>query len=70
MALPPKLKNFVLFGDGFSYQGQIPEVKLPKLAIPPPRRRPPPSTSKGTHPPIQTRMNNTPFILLMKQAVI
>lgn len=32
MALPKKLKNFNLFGDGESWQGQIAELSLPKLA--------------------------------------
>lgn len=32
MALPKKLRNFNLFGDGASWQGQIAEVALPKLA--------------------------------------
>jgi len=32
MALPRKLKNFNLFGDGESYMGQVEEVKLPTLA--------------------------------------
>lgn len=31
MSLPRKLKNFVLFNDGFSYLGEVPEVNLPKL---------------------------------------
>lgn len=31
MALPRKLKNFNLFGDGESYLGQVVEVKLPTL---------------------------------------
>ncbi|RPE74632.1 phage major tail tube protein [Vulcaniibacterium tengchongense] len=31
MALPRKLKNFNLFGDGESYLGQAVEVKLPTL---------------------------------------
>lgn len=32
MALPKKLKNFNLFGDGENWQGQIAELALPKLA--------------------------------------
>lgn len=32
MALPKKLKDFNLFGDGESWQGQIAELALPKLA--------------------------------------
>lgn len=32
MALPRKLKDFNLFGDGNNWQGQIPTVGLPKLA--------------------------------------
>lgn len=31
MALPKKLKNFNLFGDGESWQGQIAEITLPDL---------------------------------------
>lgn len=31
MALPKKLKNFNLFGDGESWQGQIAELTLPEL---------------------------------------
>lgn len=31
MGLPKKLKNFVLFVDGNSYAGEVPEVTLPKL---------------------------------------
>ena len=31
MALPRKLKNFIVFKDGISYQGQAPEVTLPVL---------------------------------------
>lgn len=31
MALPRKLKNFALFGNGESYIGQVVEVKLPTL---------------------------------------
>lgn len=31
MALPKKLKNFNLFGDGESWQGQIAEIALPDL---------------------------------------
>ena len=31
MALPRKLKNFNVFGDGQSYLGQVTEVKLPTL---------------------------------------
>lgn len=31
MGLPRKLKNFVLFMDGVSYLGEVPEVTLPKL---------------------------------------
>ncbi|RFA31325.1 phage major tail tube protein [Alkalilimnicola ehrlichii] len=32
MALPKKLKNFNLFGDGNNWQGQIAEVVLPTLS--------------------------------------
>ncbi|UYF99340.1 phage major tail tube protein [Halomonas sp. GD1P12] len=32
MALPHILKDFILFGDGNNYQGQIPELTLPELA--------------------------------------
>lgn len=32
MGLPRKLKNFVLFQDGVSFLGQIPELNLPKLS--------------------------------------
>ncbi|WP_295855193.1 phage major tail tube protein [uncultured Xylophilus sp.] len=32
MTLPRKLKNFVLFNDGVSYAGEVPEVQLPKLS--------------------------------------
>lgn len=32
MGLPRKLKNFVLFMDGVSYLGEVPEVTLPKLS--------------------------------------
>lgn len=32
MGLPRKLKNFVLFADGVSYMGEVPEVSLPKLS--------------------------------------
>lgn len=32
MALPKKLKDFNLFGDGHNWQGQIAELALPKLA--------------------------------------
>jgi uncharacterized protein len=31
MALPRKLKNFMLFNDGNAYLGEVPEVTLPKL---------------------------------------
>lgn len=31
MGLPSKLKDMALFADGTSYQGQIPEISLPKL---------------------------------------
>lgn len=31
MGLPTKLKNFNMYGDGNSYQGQVSEVTLPKL---------------------------------------
>lgn len=31
MALPSKLKNFNLFGDGDSWQGRIQELAIPKL---------------------------------------
>lgn len=31
MALPRKLKNFLLFNDGVGYIGEVPEVTLPKL---------------------------------------
>jgi hypothetical protein len=31
MALPRKLKNFILFNDGRGYLGEVPEVTLPKL---------------------------------------
>lgn len=31
MALPKKLKNFALFGDGESWVGEIPSVTLPKI---------------------------------------
>lgn len=31
MALPRKLKNFVLFNDGNAYIGEVPSVTLPKL---------------------------------------
>lgn len=31
MALPRKLKNFMLFNDGLAYLGEVPEVTLPKL---------------------------------------
>lgn len=31
MGMPKKLKNFNLFGDGNSYQGEVDEVVLPKL---------------------------------------
>ncbi|MDP2128176.1 MAG: phage major tail tube protein [Pseudohongiella sp.] len=32
MALPKKLKDFNLFGDGNNWQGQIPKLTLPELA--------------------------------------
>ena len=32
MGLPSKLKNFVLFNDGTSHAGEVPEVNLPKLS--------------------------------------
>ncbi|MFA5495167.1 MAG: phage major tail tube protein [Porticoccaceae bacterium] len=32
MALPKKLKDFNLFGDGNNWQGQIPSLTLPELA--------------------------------------
>lgn len=32
MALPHKLKDFNLFGDGNSWQGQVPTLTLPELA--------------------------------------
>ena len=32
MALPKKLKDFNLFGDGENWQGQIAELNIPKLA--------------------------------------
>lgn len=32
MALPKKLKDFNLFGDGNNWQGQIAEITLPELA--------------------------------------
>ncbi|PZP30451.1 MAG: phage major tail tube protein [Roseateles depolymerans] len=32
MALPKKLKNFILFNDGRGYLGEVPEVQLPKLS--------------------------------------
>lgn len=32
MALPRKLKDFNLFGDGNNWQGQIPSLSLPELA--------------------------------------
>ncbi|NHQ90276.1 phage major tail tube protein [Janthinobacterium lividum] len=32
MGLPRKLKDFILFQDGTSYMGQVPEVTLPKLS--------------------------------------
>lgn len=32
MALPSKLKDFNLFGDGNNWQGQIAELNIPKLA--------------------------------------
>lgn len=32
MALPRVLKDFNLFGDGESYQGQVPELTLPELS--------------------------------------
>lgn len=32
MGLPKKLKNFNVFGDGESYQGEVGEVVLPKLS--------------------------------------
>ncbi|GHE20119.1 phage major tail tube protein [Halomonas urumqiensis] len=32
MALPHKLKDFNLFGDGNNWQGQIPSLTLPELA--------------------------------------
>ncbi|WP_175879404.1 phage major tail tube protein [Burkholderia sp. BCC0097] len=31
MALPSKLKNFIVFEDGVSYVGEVPEIQLPKL---------------------------------------
>lgn len=31
MALPRKLKNFMLFNDGNAYQGEVPELVPPKL---------------------------------------
>lgn len=31
MALPKKLKNFILFNDGAAYLGEVPEVTPPKL---------------------------------------
>ncbi|MGQ7261193.1 phage major tail tube protein [Vreelandella sp. V005] len=33
MALPSILKDFNLFGDGNNWQGQIPELTLPELAL-------------------------------------
>ena len=32
MALPAKLKKFMLFNDGNKYGGEVPEVALPKLS--------------------------------------
>lgn len=32
MGLPAKLKNFILFVDGGSYAGEVPELSLPKLS--------------------------------------
>ncbi|PRC90981.1 phage major tail tube protein [Solimicrobium silvestre] len=32
MGLPSKLKDFILFNDGQSYMGKVPELTLPKLA--------------------------------------
>ncbi|MDO8908902.1 MAG: phage major tail tube protein [Pseudohongiella sp.] len=32
MALPKKLKDFNLFGDGNNWQGQVPKLTLPELA--------------------------------------
>lgn len=32
MALPSKLKNFVMFSDGYNHVGKIPEITLPKLS--------------------------------------
>ena len=32
MALPKKIKNFILFNEGNSYLGEVPEVQLPKLS--------------------------------------
>ncbi|KML20258.1 MULTISPECIES: phage major tail tube protein [Burkholderia] len=31
MALPSKLKNFIVFEDGISYVGEVQEIQLPKL---------------------------------------
>lgn len=31
MALPRKLKNFMLFNEGNAYRGEVPELVLPKL---------------------------------------
>jgi len=32
MALPRKIKNFILFNEGARYLGEVPEVTLPKLS--------------------------------------
>jgi len=32
MGLPRKLKDFILFNDGASYMGNVPELTLPKLS--------------------------------------
>lgn len=32
MGLPKKLKDFILFDSGNSYQGMVPEITLPKLS--------------------------------------
>ncbi|WAC70792.1 phage major tail tube protein [Roseateles sp. SL47] len=32
MALPKKLKNFILFNDGVRYLGEVDEITLPKLS--------------------------------------
>jgi P2 family phage contractile tail tube protein len=61
MALPKKLKNFALFGDGESWVGEIPSVTLPKIT-----RKTEEYRAGGMHGPVEIDLGHEKLELSIK----